>query len=566
MGDIFLKLLNMSIAAGWLILAVIAFRFFFRKAPKWMRCLLWGMVALRLICPFSFESVFSLVPSPETLSPHTVRYAAHPAITSGITAIDSALNPIIGSTFAAEATASANPLYIWTEIAGMVWLSGLILILGYGLISCIRLRHNVREAAFLRENIWLCDAVRSPFVFGLFRPRIYLSSDMDEAHLPYVLAHEQAHLRRKDHWWKLSGYIFLAVYWFHPLIWTAYILFCRDMELACDEKVIHAFAMEKRKAYAHALLSCSTQRRVIFACPLAFGEGGVKGRVSSVLNYQKTTLPVMAAAAAACIAVTCCFLTDPVSGSSEALFAPDTDAPVADGSDSSDEAHLLREYAAFGISQTADRWYYNDEPIRYFLDGYEQDDGHGAFNTIARYQYYDDDGTVDVHTVRNDTVNSDGSVTLFGPIADIVPYSRDEFDARSFAVNDSISATAAETDRQTVEADTAETDVLSEQAEATETGVLSEQAEATGTGVLSEQAESGATIADLLEKYSGYGITYKAISGSQGNIYYKGALVNALYDQKPDGSVFSTHSFEKGDKTAYTVYDETGKLTGISVR
>lgn len=311
MDAIFLKLLNMSIAAGWLIMAAIALRLLLRKAPKWIRCILWAIVAVRLICPFSFESSLSLIPSAETVSPDVIRYAQEPAVNSGVPYINNTLNPVIGESFAPASGASVNPLQIYMFIAGIIWVIGFIAMLGYAFISFWRIHCKVREAVRMQDNVWLCDAVKSPFILGIIRPQIYLSSSTDNEQIKYILAHEQAHLRRRDHWWKLAGYLLLAVYWFNPLVWVAYILFCRDIELACDEKVIKDMSIDGKKAYSGALVACSVPRRMIMACPLAFGEVGVKERVKTVLNYRKPAFWIVIAAVAACAVVAVCFLTNP---------------------------------------------------------------------------------------------------------------------------------------------------------------------------------------------------------------------------------------------------------------
>ncbi len=320
MGEIFLKLLNRSIAAGWLIVAVVILRFCLQKAPKWVRCILWGIVAVRLICPFSIESVWSLIPSAETLTPYTVRFAAHPTVTSGISVLDRIMNPVMSDVFAPKGLTSVNPLYVWMYIAGIVWLIGLALMLAYMFVSYVRLKYKIREAVLLRENIWICDTVQSPFILGLLKPRIYLSSSMDETQMPYVLVHEQAHLRRKDQWWKWLGYLLLAVYWFHPLVWVSYVLFCRDLESACDESGIHRLDMAEKKAYVQVLLDCHMHRPEVMNCPLAFGEIGVKSRVKAVLNYKKSSRWMMLTAVMICIVAAGCFLTDPVRAEKGAWF------------------------------------------------------------------------------------------------------------------------------------------------------------------------------------------------------------------------------------------------------
>lgn len=311
MDKIFLNLLNRSIAAGWLILAVLILRLLLKKAPKWLPCILWGIAAVRLICPFSFESAFSLIPSGETLSRTTVMYAQRPEITSGVSALNRTLNPVIQDAFAPSPGASVNPLQVWMFFGGILWVIGLTVLLLYALASFWRLHIRLRESVPLEENVRLCDGVESPFILGIVRPRIYLPSDLKKEEMKYVLAHERAHLKRRDHWWKLLGYLVAAVYWFHPLVWAAYILFCRDMELACDEKVIKGMDMEEKKAYSHALVTCSVSKRRVMVCPVAFGEIGVKERVKAVLHYRKPAFWLILAAMLVCAVVAVCFLTNP---------------------------------------------------------------------------------------------------------------------------------------------------------------------------------------------------------------------------------------------------------------
>lgn len=312
---VFLNMINRSISAGWLILAVMVLRLFLKKSPKWVSCLLWAIVAVRLICPFSIESVFSLIPTTETLSPYMVQYSAKPVIDSGIAIVDDVVNPVFTGSFAPDPqhVGSINPLHGYIIMGAFIWLTGMAVLLIYAPISYGRVRKKVQEAVLSRENIWLCDNVKSPFILGIFRPRIYLPSGMEGEQIEFVLAHEHAHLSRKDHWWKPLGYLILVVYWFHPLMWAAYLLFCRDVELACDEKVIRNLDMSEKKAYSHALVSCSMQRKRVWACPLAFGEVGVKERVKTVLRYKKPAFWVRAAAVMACVIVAVCFLTNPES-------------------------------------------------------------------------------------------------------------------------------------------------------------------------------------------------------------------------------------------------------------
>ena len=311
MSGIFLKLLNLSISASWLVLVVLALRLVLKRAPKWVNVLLWGMVALRLMLPFSIESALSLIPSAETVSPEVVQFDPAPTITSGVEFIDNAVNPSLSESFAAAPLASVNPLYVWTYLAGWVWLIGLAAMLLYALVSYLRLRRRVSASIPLRENIYVCDEVPSPFILGIVRPRIYLPSALDETQRGSVLSHERAHLARRDHWWKPLGYALLAVYWFNPLLWLAYTLLCRDIELACDERVLRGMDAGQVKDYSSALLACSVPRRMLAACPLAFGEVGVGARVKNALRYKKPAFWVVAASVIVCIVVAVCFLTNP---------------------------------------------------------------------------------------------------------------------------------------------------------------------------------------------------------------------------------------------------------------
>ena len=315
MGEIFLKLLNLSITASWLILAVLCIRLLFRKIPKWITCLLWGVVAIRLIFPFSIESGFSLQPSAEPIrtSPmvegELIPYV--PSVDSNIGVVENTVNPLLAEAFAYQETENVAPLQVATGIAGSVWLCGMVVLLIFALVSMIKLRLRVREAVRYKENIYICDAVKSPFILGIIKPRIYLSSALSEEEMDYIIAHERAHLKRKDHLWKPFGYLLLCIYWFNPLCWIAYIMLCKDIELACDEKVIKDMSFGDKKEYSRVLLFCATQRHLVMACPLAFGEVGVKERVKTVLNYKKPTFWITIAAIVVCAIVAICFLTNP---------------------------------------------------------------------------------------------------------------------------------------------------------------------------------------------------------------------------------------------------------------
>lgn len=312
MTEFFVTLVNMSISAGWIILVVLMLRILLKKTPKWVNVLLWGIVAVRLICPFSFESALSLIPSPQTINPEVALNPA--AIDSGVPIIDSVVNPVISNaTITPQPEKEINLLtFIMPYLAG-VWLVGVIALLIYTIVSYLRLKKKIGTAVLLRDNIYQSEAVVSPFVLGIIKPEIYISFNMNERDTEHVISHEIAHIKRKDHIMKPLGFLILTLYWFNPLVWLGYILFCRDIELACDEKVVKGLSKEQRADYSEALLNCSVNRRLISACPVAFGELNVKNRVKSVLNYKKPAFWVILVAVILSVVVAVCFLTDPLS-------------------------------------------------------------------------------------------------------------------------------------------------------------------------------------------------------------------------------------------------------------
>lgn len=310
MADVFIKTLNMGIAASWLILAVVVLRILLKRAPKRFRLLLWAVVGLRLVLPVSIESALSLVPSAQTL-PEGVMYAAAPELNTGIAALNDAINPAFTAAFAPEPAASANPLQVLLPVASVIWLAGAAVMLLWALVSWLRLRRRVAEAVRLEGNMFESERVASPFVLGLIRPRIYLPFGLDEGAREQVLTHERAHIARGDHVIKPIGWLILAVYWYNPLVWLAYALFCRDIELACDERVILRLPVSGRADYSQALLDLSRPHHGVGACPLAFGESAVKGRVKSVLTYKRPAFWLIMLAAVLCIGAAVCFLTDP---------------------------------------------------------------------------------------------------------------------------------------------------------------------------------------------------------------------------------------------------------------
>lgn len=313
MSAILIKLVNMSITAGWLVVAVILLRAVLKRAPKGMICVLWALVGIRLICPFSLESAISLIPSVETI-PEDFVTSYHPEIDSGIEVINRLTNSVIEENIDHMTQASVRPMELMMETVSVIWIIGVIGLLMYSLVSVWSLRRKVRVSMPLNDRVFLCDEIDSPFILGVIRPRIYLPTGLSEEEYSCVLAHEKMHLKRKDHWWKPVGFVLLSVYWFNPLMWIAYVLLCRDIEMACDERVIKTMDNQAKKSYSEALLSCSVHRRTIMACPLAFGEVGVKSRIKSVLNYKRPAFWVIIMLVIASVVVGVCFLTNPKSG------------------------------------------------------------------------------------------------------------------------------------------------------------------------------------------------------------------------------------------------------------
>lgn len=332
MSGLFLKILNMSISASWLIATVLIARLALKKAPKWIRVLLWGIVAVRLICPFSIESPVSLLPESvgsgafvsgrmeddigEISMSHDRSKYYDAAVADGREPVYDGNDDVVVTRYgqAGEPPAIKNTIL---PVLALIWVIGAAVLFLYMIVSYLRLRQRVSTAILLQGRIYQSENVNSPFVFGVIRPKIYLPFDMDEQDIEHVIAHEQAHIHRKDHWWKPLGFLLLTIYWFHPLIWLSYVLLCRDIELACDEKVIKRLSNEQRADYIQALVSCSVNRSIIAACPLAFGEVSVKERVKAVMNYRKPSFWIVVLAVMICAAVAGCFLTNPVKANSD---------------------------------------------------------------------------------------------------------------------------------------------------------------------------------------------------------------------------------------------------------
>ncbi len=311
MAEVFIKILNMSITASWLVLAVLILRGIFKKAPKAIICVLWAIVVVRLLCPVSFESVYSLIPTTEAV-PESVAHINEPIMRSQLIVSDSEYAKNIVKVPKVEINDDGARGIEAMEVVLIVWVIGTGAMLTYSFISYVRLKFKVREAVVLRENIWFCDHIDTPFIMGIIRPRIYIPSSMDEKQMEYVIAHEKVHLKRRDNVWKPFATILLSVYWFNPFMWVAYVMFCRDIEFACDERVIGKMDEADVRKYMKTLVSCSIPHHKLMAYPVAFGEIGVKSRIKTIVSYKKPKLVLSILAVVVCVIMSMFFLVDPM--------------------------------------------------------------------------------------------------------------------------------------------------------------------------------------------------------------------------------------------------------------
>lgn len=315
MTTLFLKILNMSMAASWVVLVVLLLRLLFNRVPKWFHVLLWGLVAIRLICPAFLASPVSVLPeiaeNGVVLSEWMDEHIGHDAADAGRETASEVSNGSAAGTQTERQDESATIANTIIPLLAVVWVCGMFVFLLYTAVSYWHLHQKTETAVRYRDHIFQSEAVSTPFVLGIIRPKIYLPYGMDEQALEHVLAHEQAHIQRKDHWWKPLGFLLLTIHWFNPLIWLSYILLCRNIEWACDEKVIKNLDCEQKADYTQTLVNCSVKGHRIAACPVAFGEVNIKKRVKSVLNYKKPSRWIIVGTAILGIVAAACLLTNP---------------------------------------------------------------------------------------------------------------------------------------------------------------------------------------------------------------------------------------------------------------
>lgn len=312
MSGLFITILNMSLTASYVILIIILIRQVLKKAPKVISYALWGVVAIRLILPLSFESMFSLMPRKMNIAsiPLDIMYQQSPQINSGIKAVDTFLSKSLP---APTDGASINPLQVYIEIGTYIWILGIIGLLIYSLVSVIILKYRLKNAINKEQNIYEANNLKTPFVLGLIRPKIYIPLGLSDTERRYILLHEETHINRKDHIVKIIAYLILSIHWFNPLVWIAFILMSTDMELSCDERVLREMNEDNKRAYASSLLSLACGRHILSGSPIAFGEGNVRVRIKNVLNYKKPTFWIIFVALVSSIALAIGLLTNPIS-------------------------------------------------------------------------------------------------------------------------------------------------------------------------------------------------------------------------------------------------------------
>ncbi len=333
MINLFLSVINMSLKASYVILVVMLIRLLLKKAPKFISYAIWGVVAFRLIIPFSFESILSIMPRISNINPisHDIVFQKTPQINNGIDAVDNIVNSSLtaanavnnfvptadvvgGSLPDSSVVASANPLQIYMLIASCIWITGIVALLIYSLVSVVRLKKRLKEAQLIEGNILEASNIKTPFVLGILKPKIYLPAGLNNHERTYIILHEQTHIRRKDHLTKIIAFIISSIHWFNPLAWIAFVLMSKDMELSCDEHVLKEMKEDVKKPYANSLLSLAMGGHIINGSPLAFGEVNVKGSIKNVLNYKKPSFWMVVVSIIALIIISIALITNPKQG------------------------------------------------------------------------------------------------------------------------------------------------------------------------------------------------------------------------------------------------------------
>ena len=308
MDKVFLQIINMSITSCYVIFFVMVVRLLLKKAPRVFSYALWSAVLFRLVCPFSIQSIFSLIPVSTQTVPQQIMCEQTPQIQSGITAIDHMVNNFLPVPAAGD---SANPLQILIALGEVIWLSGIAVLIVYSVFTTVKLYIKLKSAKPIKDSVYEIEGLKTPFVFGVIRPKIYLPAALSERERAYIILHEQTHIKRFDYIIKPFAFLVLCIHWFNPFVWVAFFLMSEDMELSCDESVIKRMGSDVKKDYSNSLLSFSAGRRIIGGCPIAFGESNTKGRIMNILNYKKPAFWVVIATVIAVSAICFGLMSDP---------------------------------------------------------------------------------------------------------------------------------------------------------------------------------------------------------------------------------------------------------------
>lgn len=592
-----MSLLQMSISGGIMILAVAIIRVLcLNRLPKKTFPVLWELVLVRLLIPYSLPASFSIYSflSRTSLFSKLSQNALEKGILSATSDDGMEMTGLSATSDYVMEMADPAGTPVWkhmgTSSLWAIWIAGAILCAAgflFFYIRCIRefkmalpVEHKnagwwIKEHQIIRSiSIRQLNGIRSPLTYGIFHPVILMpkTTDWDDTkQLKYVLEHEFVHIQRWDGLTKLILITALCIHWFNPLVWLLFLLFNRDMELACDETVIQRFGEEAKPAYALSLIHMEETKGGLAPLCNNFSKHAIEERIESIMKMKKATIFMSVAAIILIAGVAAVFAT-----SKSLLYkGEETGTLEAEATDSGIEAfvsekekreQLWKEYEKFGIVTKNGNMYYKDELLRYFLDGYEFEDG----GVVSRYQYYNEKGTIDVHTVYPDAQNEDGSTTLFGNIVTIQPYSKEEFQARVFTNEPSLEAVTGEA-AATENAPPKETATNGTETAGSGEAVLVEgpsQIEAT-KDVAQAEAEytaGGTTFEEIFAAYEKYGITYEERSDdsrSIRNVYFNGELVKKFIDNNNRGGSFSFESSDGGAITVQTVYDGNGKLTGV---
>lgn len=532
-----MSLWEMSLNGGVMIVVVALLRvLFINRLPKKTFLILWGIIMLRLVIPFQFSSVCSIY----TLIPEQKQQTK-----SMQNNLEENMFHNMGAwenkAVEANATTMEIPESVINKVSlsWLIWIAGVSVCSGYFLIAYWKLYREL-SMSFPIENKqitqWLgkhrrkrqiairqSDRVNTPLSYGICHPVILFPKKTEwekESEIAYVLEHEYVHIKRCDSITKLLVTGVSCIHWFNPLVWVMYILFNRDLELACDEEVIHQFGSHSKAEYARTLIAMEEQKSGYMSLCNNFSKNAIEERITAIMKMKKTSMVMLLAATVMIVGVTVVFASSAKAHGNETAYLTEEVSGVSD--EKIEYQELLKEYERFGITDENGILYYKGELVRLFLDGYENGE-----TLISRYTKLNEDGTVEVHTVRNDEKNEDGSTMLFGEITDIVPYTQEEFEARD----------------------------------------VSWYRKQIGNGEVTaaeEGNDSGSTIEQYFKQFESYGITYQKTSSNLGNIYWNGELIGEFWDEKPDGSIFLTESELSSSVAVHTTYDENGKLLGIS--